>query len=74
MAVREGKRMDGREGLESCEREGKVRGAVGKVEGNEVAKGLRAVTNGGVVRGRLDARVSCGGNVEGFKCFNLFRV
>lgn len=39
-----------------------------------MAEGLGAVTDGGVVRGRLDARVSCGGDVKGLECFYLFGI
>lgn len=74
VAVGEGERTEGREGLERCEGDGKVGGAVRKVEGHEVAEGLGVVADGGVVRGRLDAGVPYCGDVEGLESFYLFGV
>ncbi|KAE8671844.1 hypothetical protein F3Y22_tig00111915pilonHSYRG00020 [Hibiscus syriacus] len=48
------------------EKEVRESGAVGEVEGNEAVEGLGVVANSGVVKGGLNARVSCGGDVEGF--------
>lgn len=39
-----------------------------------MAEGLGVVTDGGVVRGGLNARVSGGGDVEGLECSYLFGV
>ena len=49
--------MEGGEGLEGGEGEGEVRGAVGQAEGDEVAEGLVAVAEGGIMEGGLGIRV-----------------